>query len=670
MKDSFRRGGIMRRVSRASLLALAVTLSFSAGAQDAHEALGAKDTPNARGNAPLVDLMASLPSALRPELVDVHPRVYFTDSELAALRVKVHGVDAKEWRSVLESIRALKTPPPPPPAEARRAQNEVGMGIVEAAFAYKMEGDPRYLKAAIAYMDAAVSYDVWGYSFDKPNTDLAAGHLLYGLGVGYDLLYHDLTAEQRERYRAKLARQGHLMYEAFRPKPGRTYAYSQNHTFIPVAGLGIAAYAVYGEVPEAAEWAKVARAVYERVLETYSHDGYYYEGFEYWTFATPWILHYLDAQKHAAGEDLFDRPGLRDMYLYAAHALLPDGQSEFDFGDVYDGPITRAKRGEDYERSHPKGRFLTNYNVLYDLAREFHDPKTQGVADWMKSSLGQANAEEWWTVVWRDNNLTAAPITSLTPWYRFPDMDVVFWRSDWTKQATAIAFKCGPPEGHETTELLKRYPDWRLEDGHVHPDVNSFIVYAHGRYLTGDSGYAGVPRTVEHNTLLVDGHGQGHEGTHDAWKGMPYERLNRIRLASVEMNAQGFTWVGEGAAAYDASLGLTEYRRTLRFADGRLEISDSIADSRPSTFTELLHSDTTIIPAGATQWTIPAGSAELRVTLLAPAGAVTRVEPNVVMGPGKPGSVDKGTPEQRGERLAVSTSTPAATVSYRWLLTF
>ena len=88
-----------------------------------------------------------------------------------------------------------------------------------------------------------------------------------------------------------------------------------------MAGLGVAAYAVYGEGPEAREWAALARAIYSKVLETYSKDGYYYEGFEYWIFSTPWILHYLDAQKHATGEDLFDQPGLRKAHLYAAHDL-------------------------------------------------------------------------------------------------------------------------------------------------------------------------------------------------------------------------------------------------------------------------------------------------------------------------------------------------------------
>lgn len=186
--------------------------SLAAAARGVNEQLGASDTPHAKDSSPLVDLTSALPSSLKPELAHIHPRVYFTDAELASLRQRAHGSDAGEWQRITAHIRALNVPPPPPPAQARRAQNEVAMGIAEAAFAYRIDGDPRYLKAAIRYMDAAVSYDVWGYAFSKPNTELAAGHLLCGLGLGYDLLYHDLTPEQRDKYRAKLARQGHLLY--------------------------------------------------------------------------------------------------------------------------------------------------------------------------------------------------------------------------------------------------------------------------------------------------------------------------------------------------------------------------------------------------------------------------------------------------------------------------
>jgi spermidine/putrescine-binding protein len=95
-------------------------------------------------------------------------------------------VQKELWRIALSQVRALTVEPPKPPAEERRVQNEVGIGIAEAAFVYKITGDKKYLDAAKKYMDAAVSYDVWGYSYNKPNVDLAAGHLLYGMGWGYD----------------------------------------------------------------------------------------------------------------------------------------------------------------------------------------------------------------------------------------------------------------------------------------------------------------------------------------------------------------------------------------------------------------------------------------------------------------------------------------------------
>jgi hypothetical protein len=232
-----------------------------------------------------------------------------------------------------------------------------------------------------------------------------------------------------------------------------------------------------------------------------------------------------------------------------------------------------------------------------------------------------------------------------------------------------VAFKCGPPEGHETTELVKKYPDWHLEDGHVHPDVNSFILYAKGAYLTGDSGYAGTPKTVEHNTLLVDGHGQGAEGTHDVWGGIPYAQLNTARLVSVTMDAKGFEFTGEGAGVYVASLGLKKFQRTLKYANGKLTVTDAIESSTPHVYTEAMHSDTTITQQGSA-FVFGVHAPQLHVTLVEPKDAVAKVENNVVMGPGKPGSVDKGTLEARGERLLESTKSAEWTAAFEWEMNF
>jgi hypothetical protein len=647
-------------------------ICLPATAQSADEALGPKDTGGKQ--IYLAQEMKTLPSKPKPELAGVHPRVYFTQTELDALRTKAHGPQQTWWRQRVSQLRVLQGPPPPPPAEKRRAQNEVALAIAEGAFAYKMDGDPKVLAATKQYMDAALSYEVWGYSWSKPNVDLAAGHLLYGMGIAYDLLYSDLSPAERMKYRDAIARHAQLLYQYFAPRPGRTWAFSQNHTFIPITGLAVAAYALYGEVPEAAQWAALSRAIYDRVLATYSKDGYYFEGFEYWIFATPWIVHYLDAQAHVVGENLFDQPGLRQTYLYAANSVTPGGEMMFDFGDVFEGPITRARKGEDFERSHPGGHFESNYNLLYDLAARFHDSKIQGVADWLRG-MGHTGQEEWWTLAWRDSSLPSAPMSSIPAYHWFRDHDVAYWRSDWSANATAVAFKCGPAEGHAAEDLKAKYPEWHFEQGHAHPDVNSFIVWAKGAYLTGDSGYSGVPKTEDHNTLLIDGKGQGNDGVgHDAWAKYDYARLNTVHIVKAEFTSKNFVLVGEGAGAYNASLGLTEFNRRVELRPGTaITVHDMIQAKGEHTYTELLHADNTVRQTGENTFVltpVAASSVSLTATVLKPRDAEMKIEPNVVMGPGIPGSVDKGKPEKRGERIVVNTAKPASQAEFDWGLKF
>ena len=130
-------------------------------AQDARESLGPKDKPaQAKGPHPLTQLMATLNSSLRPELRGKHPRVYVTEAEIVKLRERARTTHRDLWQRALRQVRALKKEPPAPPAQERRAQNEVGIGIAEAALAYKIEGDRKYLDAAKKYLEAAVSYEI------------------------------------------------------------------------------------------------------------------------------------------------------------------------------------------------------------------------------------------------------------------------------------------------------------------------------------------------------------------------------------------------------------------------------------------------------------------------------------------------------------------------------
>jgi hypothetical protein len=651
-------------LARAASLLLLFTVwpaARPARAQDARESLGTRQRSGISAPSPLLAIESKHPAALKPELADVHPRVFVTSAELDELRIRARTTHKALWDRALANMLSMQIEPPPRPASARRAQNDVALAMAEAAFVYKIEGDPKYLAIAKKFMDAAVTYDTWGYASDKPNVDLAAGHLLYGLGWSYDLLYHDLTDAERARYRAKLVKQARLEYEYLSPQPGKSYSYSQNHLFIPAAGLGIAAYALYGEVPEAADWARLVRAIFDRVLATYSADGYYYEGFEYWVFATPFIVHYLDALAHSTGEDLYDQPGLRNAYKYVAQEMLPDGKNVFDFGDVFEGSRTRAGTDEDYPRTHPGGHLHSNYILLYRFAQRFRSGAAQGVADWL-AKLGQTNFEDYWALVWYDPSVAPIPITAQPRLTYFRDHEVVYWRSDWSPNATAFAFKCGPPEGHRTAALINTMPDWHLEDGHAHPDAASFILYANGRYLTGDSGYAGIPATAQHNTLLIDGRGQAHEGAgHNAFDGFPYARLNAIRILHVEPLSTGIEISADATDAYDPTLGLEKFVRTIILRGDKLTVSDSIASASPHTFSVLLHSD-----SDATSDAF--ASEGLSVAVQSPQNAVTRAEPNTITAAGPPGAVDQGPREQRGTREVISTPAPTRATNFDVIL--
>lgn len=638
-------------------LIITITAASIAFAQDRQE-LEAEKQANAKlaGNHPLFELMRTKNSALKPELKGVHPRVYMTQREIDGLRAKMK-TEPELWQTAIARVRALNVPPPAPPAEERRVQNEVGLGIAEAAFIYKMTGERKYLDAARKYMDAAVSYDVWGYSYNKPNVDLAAGHLLYGMGWAYDLLYNDLSAAERTKYRAKLIKQARLLHDFFKPKNGKTYAYSQNHTFIPISGLAVAAYALMDETPEAKEWAATSRAIFDRVLATYSEDGYFYESMEYWIFSTPWLVHYMDAHLAATGENLYETtPGMKSAHKYLAHITLPGGEFNFDYGDIYAGPVTRARKGNDYERERVGGKFRTNYNILYNLANRYQSGEAQGVADWLKSK-GQVNAEEIWTFIWHNRRVKPVPIQNQQKWHYFADHGVVFWRDSWTDDATAFSFKAGPPEGHATAEKVKRFPDWRLSSGHAHPDAGSFIIWSNGKYLTGDSGYAGVPLTEHHNTLTFDGRGQAKEGRgHDAFAEVSYDRLNAIRLTDVKMNGSKVSITADIAPAYEPEIGVRKFVRRFEFAaPNRFTVTDEVETVQPQTITMFLHADNRIEKRSDKIFVFEPTGTSLRTEIAQPQTFDAKIEKNILTAPGRPGSVDKGEREERGVRLAVST---------------
>ena len=608
---------------------------------------------------PAFDVLLAHKVALKPELVGVHPRVFVTKSGLDTLRKRARGTHRVEWTKVTANLAALKGPPPPVPGpQERRSQNVVAFAIAEAALAYAIDRKPEYLAAARSWTLAAIDYEPWGYTYNKPNTDLAAGHLLYAIGWAYDLLHDDLTSSERARIRASLERHAALVYDAFAPKPGRQHVFTQNHDFIPTSGLGIAALALLGESKDAERWAALARAHHHRTGQLLSPDGYFYEGMEYWIFSTPWLVHFLDAWEHSTGESLWDRDVFRNWKTYLAHTLLPDGQTVVDFGDIWEGALTRSKGGADYQRAYPGGTLQSNYNVMYRVAARLKDPQAQAIAE-RYASFGHSNLEEYWTLLWRDPAVKAAPMETIPLAHHFKDSGVIFTRTSWNSDAAAVAFKAGPPEGHRVAALLTKLPEWRLDSGHAHPDAGSFVVWTHGQYLTGDTGYAGMPAARNHNTMTFGGIGQGHESQHDVWRKMDYAALDNIRIREAALTGRRLRVVADLAAAYPASVGLTSFTRTFTWDGGHaFTIVDDVTLTTPRTAEWHLQSDTAFREVEGKYRNGTPGEVALAVSFIAPANAHVTTGPATVKAPGPPGSIETGPEEERGFKLEATA--PAA----------
>ena len=202
------------------------------------------------------------------------------------------------------------------------------------------------------------------------------------------------------------------------------------------------------------------------------------------------------------------------------------------------------------------------------------------------------------------------------------------------------------------------------DSGHSHPDNGSFIIWANGTYLTGDTGYAGLPQALHHNTITVGGVGQGVEGQHDVWRKMTPTVLDGIRITSVTRQGGALRIESEVAAAYPADAGLERFTRAFTIDKGQFTVEDSIALSSAKPIQWYFQSDAPIGRDGTAF--VLGGRPGVRLSHDATLVEAT-VAPTILMAPGQPGSITKGVEESRGFHVKLE-SKPVTTIRLKTVL--
>jgi len=582
-----------------------------------------------------------------------HPRLLFSADDRESLQKR--AVERPDlWNAVLANAAGVKDPASVPPPEVIRSGAKYWRieKVQSAALAWFVTGEQAYAEGAIRWMVAHAKEAIWGDKY-RPNLDLVASWYLYHIAIGYDILKDQMTEADRTLIRNSLIEHARHIYIDHDPhKTDEKIRYDQNHTYIPTVALSAAALALLDDVPEAKYWLTRSYAVLRRSRYVQSEDGYYYEGFGYWTYALNWQARGAELLARATGEKLFDLPVLRDSWLFGLHLSLPGPPNAYGIGDAAswsDGKITDNQFG--------------NYAMLWEVASQTGSGESRAVGDLYHGRKPEQDYPAT-AFLWFNPKVAPTPLDRIPPYHYFPDHDVVAWRSGWDADATSYLFRCGPPLGHRAAGKVDQLKDWTMNCGHVHPDIGGFWMFAKGTYLAVDTGYTAEKWTKDHNTLLVDEKGQGMDGAYWNERGIPYADLDKARITGQFLSADYGFARGEFGAVYKRQVSGVQLTRSILMTKNWMLIVDDMAADQPRRLTWLCHSAAEFQKDGP-GFVARQSKASLAVLPLAPAGVEAKPEATMVMGGKAPG---RGEPEQRGFKLGLRSTEPAAQTRFVNLL--
>lgn len=501
-----------------------------------------------------------------------------------------------------------------PPAEhPSETITYIGMAVANLSLAYLLTDKPVYLDTAREWIRIAISYPHWGRAH-MPDHDLDAGWLSFGLGLGYDWIGEHLPDDERDALRAKLFLQGTRLYEFAVESEGKWWssAYWQNHNWICYAGLATVAYALEREHSEATTWSARAVENFRAVMSLLPEDGSDYEGVVYWCYGVVWLQIACDLIQQQTGLDLHT-DFLRNTFYYRLYMSAPNLIDTADYGDCHDR------------------RSAHSAAMTYRFAGAFRDGHAQWLAEYFERTgeweregregllrpgiLPQAFLE----FLWYDPAVEPTPIHDLPTTRVFPDVGLVCTRSSWDADATFLVFKCGAPSGNKAWTLgqaLNRRLGWQtVNAGHNHPDENSFVLVRGHDYLAVDEGYSQAKQTRHHNTVLVDGQGQYHEGSYNCFRELGPEWAGKLDDWFI---GDGIMYTrGEAAGAYDPALTLKHFtRQMLMLGDRHVILCDDLASQEPREFSWLLQTDVPAHSMGDHQFTCKANRTRLHIAQL------------------------------------------------------
>ena len=541
----------------------------------------------------------------------VHPRLFVNSEKIGRLKQKITTTHRSIWEMVQETAGSYLGQLPPSDYKSEGDMRHAGRGIPWQAMAFLLTERKEFLENAKKWVLTICSFPQW-----ENNKSLAAGECLFGVAIGYDWLFPHFSEQERKLVREKLT----LQAEALKGSPVHREVWLANHNHVEHNGLATAGLAIFDEVPEANEWIRQADLVFRQMLKTASDDGSSTEGHQYWAYTTETVLRYLELARDLLGADYYNYAWLKRVPEFVINSTIPDFNAEnciMTFGDS----------GRTYSSHGPT-------HILYRLAAEYRDQNAQWLAQEMDSrNIGHGDYCTWTNLLWYDETLPGADLSSRTTFRYAEDIGWITSRSRWANDAVMVGFKCGPMHGHKVQPYYNRqfnekWPQFNsIGGGHGHPDVNSFQVYAYGKWLAIDPGYERPKLTSSHNTLIVNGRGQLGEGKTWFDREAVLSTGASSGLTKVETRKDHIYAVGDARNIYPYATGLTRFLRHMVYLHPDvIVLVDDLGAEKDCSVEWLLHTEKEFIRKSDRAYIARNGDVEMDVELLLPGQAGTKLD--------------------------------------------
>ena len=443
-----------------------------------------------------------------------HPRLLLTPAGLQDLQARL-ATDpvAQGWLAQVRTngeyyLRQTPIAYVPQPVPGERAQVEPmlwpGRSFVDRIMTLgllaRLEPQGPWYQRLHDEIFHAITWTDWG-------ANIARYEIACGFALAYDWCHEQWTAEERSAIEDVLSTQALEGFQTDFPQWTRAKigsAFNRNNVnLVNNAGAGLAALALAHEKPDLAG-PVLARsfALMQVSLMAYGADGMWYEGMNYWRFASRHLAQYGACLISATGSDLglmqpTAYPGIARTASWALQLCAPSGRP-FDFADGDARPFACG--------------------ALLWLGWQYGDPTAIqherrvpfGLAtDPVHKNLGREVVQR--LLYDRPGLPTAtfqAPLDGA-----FSDGDLAVLRSAWgDPEAAFVGIKAGTAEGNR----------------HAHLDAGTIIAEVHGRRWLAEIGpgpyekrYFGADRyrffqarTEGHGTLILDPQGPT-GGNHD-----------------------------------------------------------------------------------------------------------------------------------------------------------